>query len=65
MYQQFSKKLSTWFMDAPLNIFYQFLKMALAPNFGVFLDFARPFFTEVDFRNAKIGSETLLHTLMY
>ena len=32
-----------------LSIFLQFLKMAPAPNFGVFLDFARPFLIEVDF----------------
>ena len=31
-----------------LSIFLQFLKMAPAPNFGVFLDFAHPFITEVD-----------------
>ena len=29
----------------------QFLKMAPAPNFGVYLDFARSFLTEVDFRS--------------
>ena len=34
-----------------LSIFLQFLKMAPAPNFGVFLDLANPYFTEVDFRN--------------
>ena len=32
-----------------LSIFLQFLKMAPAPNFGVFLDFEHPFFAEVDF----------------
>ena len=32
-----------------LSIFFQFLKMAPAPNFGVFIDFAHPFLTEVDF----------------
>ena len=31
------------------NIFLQFLKMAPAPYFGVFLDFAYLFLTEVDF----------------
>ena len=34
-----------------LSIFLQFLKMAPAPNFGVFLDLANPYFTEVDYRN--------------
>ena len=33
-----------------LSILLMFLKMAPAPNFGVFLDFGHPFLTEVDFR---------------
>ena len=43
-----------------LNIFIQFLKMAPAPNFGVFLDlnFEQPFLTEVDFSNLKQSLDT-------
>ena len=53
----FSIDLSLWSNIAQctsnfwaLSISLQFLKMAPAPNFGVFLDFAHPFLTEVDFR---------------
>ena len=31
------------------------LQMAIAPNFGVFLDFVHPFLTEVDFNNHIVG----------
>ena len=37
-------------MALKVSTFVQLLKMAPAPNFRVFLDFAHPFLTENDFR---------------
>ena len=46
-----------------LSIFLQFLKMAPAPNFGVFFDFGHPLLTEVDFR-MSMNSIHLLQKVM-
>ena len=48
-----------------LIIFLQFLKMAPAPNFGVFLNFAHSFLTEVDFKKTfkkRVMTQKMLGT---